>query len=74
MLVPDQLDGVDTETVFVSSTNEAFSYGDFTIDLANFGGGWAKEWINLPGTGVGNGISDLLITPLGDFPLMGTFF
>lgn len=68
--VPDQLDGVDTETIFGSLTNNDFSNGAINIDFADFGSGWANEWITLPGTG----ISDLLITPFGDFPLMGTFF
>jgi hypothetical protein len=72
--VPDQLDGVDTATVFGSFTNDDFSNGDFTIDFANFGGGWANEWIDIPGTGPGAAISDLLITPFGDFPVLGTFF
>ena len=72
--VPDQLDGVDTETVFGSFTNDDFSNGASFIDFANFGGGWANEWIDIPGTGTGFGISDLLITPFGDMPLLGTFF
>jgi hypothetical protein len=72
--VPDQLDGVDTETVFGSFTNDNFSNGAFTIDFANFGGGWENEWIDIPGTGPGSGISDLLITPFGDMPLLGTLF
>jgi hypothetical protein len=71
VLVPDQLLGPDTETIFGSFTNNDFSNGDFTIDLANFGGGWENEWIDVPGS---TGISDLLITPFGDFPLFGTFF
>ncbi|MGH3968978.1 MAG: hypothetical protein ACRDTV_12925 [Mycobacterium sp.] len=66
--------GPDTETIFGSFTNDDFSNGDFTIDLANFGGGWENEWIDIPGTGLGSGMSDLLITPLGDFALFGTFF
>jgi hypothetical protein len=73
--VPDQLIGVDTSTVFGSFTNDDFSNGASSIDFANFGGGWANEWIDIPGgTGAGFGISDLLITPFGDFPLFGGFF
>jgi hypothetical protein len=73
--VPDQLIGVDTSTVFGSFTNDDFSNGASSIDFANFGGGWANEWIDIPGgTGPGSGISDLLITPFGDMPLFGTFF
>ena len=43
------------------------------IDLANFGGGFENEWIDVP-SGPDSGISDLLITPFGDFPLLGTGF
>jgi hypothetical protein len=67
VLVPDQLDGVDTETIFGSLTNNDFSNGDITIDLANFGGGWENEWIDF--TGSTGAQSDLLITPFGDMPL-----
>lgn len=69
--VPDQLDGVDTETIFGAFTNNDFSNGDFTIDFANFGGGWSNEWIEFANS---TAASDLLITPFGDFPLFGTFF
>jgi hypothetical protein len=72
VLVPDQLGGPDTETIFGSFTNNDFSNGDVTVDLANFGGGWGNEWLDPTGT-VG-APSDLLITPFGDFPLFGTFF
>jgi len=69
--VPDQLDGVDTETIFGAFTNNDFSNGDITTDIANFGNGWENVWVEFS-----NGVatSDLLITPFGDFPLMGTFF
>jgi hypothetical protein len=69
--VPDQLEGTDTETIFGAFTNNDFSNGDFTIDFANFGGGWGNEWILFASSPVA---SDLLITPFGDFPLFGTFF
>ena len=72
VLVPDQLLGADTETIFGSLTNNDFSNGDFTIDFANFGGGWANEWLDL--TGSGGEPSDLLITPFGDLVLFGTAF
>ena len=71
VLVPDQLIGPDTETIFGSFTNNDFATAGFAIDLANFGGGWGNEWLDLPSS---TGISDLLITPFGDFPLFGTFF
>jgi hypothetical protein len=69
--VPDQLLGVDTETIFGAFTNNDFSNGDITADIANFGNGWENVWVDFSN---GVGISDLLITPFGDFPLMGTFF
>lgn len=70
--VSDDLDGIDTETIFGSFTNNDFSNGDFAIDLANFGGGWENAWVdNISST---LGPSDLLITPFGDFPLFGTLF
>jgi hypothetical protein len=74
VLVPDQLDGVDTATVFGSFTNDDFSNGDITIDVTSFGGGWGNEWIDIPGTGPSGVASDLLVTPFGDLPLFGTFF
>jgi hypothetical protein len=48
--------------------------GGTQLDLANFGGGFENEWIDVPGSGTGYGISDLLITPFGDLPLLGSFF
>jgi hypothetical protein len=33
------------------------------VDIANFGGGFENEWMNIPGTGV----TDILLTPFGDF-------
>jgi hypothetical protein len=80
------LQGVDTETTFGSITNYDFLIttpetvlttaipNDTEFDLANFGGGFENEWIDIPGTGTGTGVSDLLITPFGDLPLVGTFF
>jgi hypothetical protein len=43
------------------------------IDLANFGGGFENEWIDIA-SGPNAGTSDLLITPFGDFTLFGSFF
>jgi hypothetical protein len=38
------------------------------IDVANFGDGFINQWLDVPVTGVGPGsITDLLITPFGDF-------
>jgi hypothetical protein len=82
------INGSDTETQIGSFTNDDFlnkadgSFGpsDFEvpagtqIDLANFGGGFENEWIDIPANGTDPGVSDLFITPFGDFPLMGTFF
>jgi hypothetical protein len=54
--------------------------GEFEIptgtqfDFANFGGGFANEWIDIPAGGTDPGASDLLITPFGDFSLFGSFF
>jgi hypothetical protein len=80
----DFFEGVDTQTTIGTFTNDDFlatvlSVTNFVgtqIDLANFGGGFENEWIDVPNT-VGapfSGISDLLITPFGDFPLLGTAF
>ena len=43
------------------------------VDLANFGLGFENEWMDIP-TGDNAGISDLLITPFGNFELFGTGF
>ena len=84
--VPDFFKGVDTETTFGSFTNDDFLNQSGVgvagvivnpgaeFDLANLGGGFANEWIDVPGSGTGSGISDLLITPFGDFELLGSFF
>ena len=81
----DLFEGVDTQTTIGTFTNDDFlatavpdvpSYVGTQIDLANFGGGFENEWLDAP-TAVGApfaGISDLLITPFGDFPLLGTAF
>lgn len=57
---------IATQGVFVFST-------DTQIDLANFGGGFGNEWIDIP-SGPDAGIADLLITPFGDVPLFGSVF
>ena len=81
----DDFTGTDTETTIGSFTNNdyltstAFIAGNFVmagttqVDLANFGDGWGNEWIDVP-SGTDPGISDLLITPFGDFQLLGSFF
>jgi hypothetical protein len=53
--------------------NEVVLPTDTQIDLANFGGGFGNEWIDVP-SGLDAGTADLLITPFGDFPLFGSFF
>ena len=81
--------GTDVNTQLGSFTNDNFVYQNIClppfctpepvppgteIDYANYGFGYANEWIDIPGSGTSAGISDLLITPFGDFPLLGTFF
>jgi hypothetical protein len=83
------LHAVDTQTTIGSFTNNDFLYnGDphfdqgvavdvpvgTQVDLADFGGGWQNEWIDIPAGGTDPGASDLLITPFGDFALFGSFF
>jgi hypothetical protein len=61
-------------TVFPAS-GPLFQVPDGTqIDLANFGLGFENEWIDVPSSGSDPGVSDLLITPFGDFALLGSFF
>ena len=79
---PDAMVGYEVDTTIGSFTNDAFDVrGDLPIvplptgtliDIANFGGGYMNEWIDVPGSGLGSGVSDLLITPFGDLPLLGT--
>jgi hypothetical protein len=85
----DIFDGKDTVTTIGSFTNDDYlatsafidSNGTTTfivpsgteIDLANFGSGFGNEWMDIP-VGSDAGISDLLITPFGDFELFGTGF
>jgi hypothetical protein len=85
----DVLGGTDTQTTIGSFTNDDYlikigqlimgSPNNFEvpagtqIDLANFGFGFENEWMDIP-SGPGAGISDLLITPFGDFELFGTGF
>ncbi|HXS86244.1 MAG TPA: hypothetical protein VN741_11465 [Mycobacterium sp.] len=84
------LNGTDTETTIGSFTNDDYltdsslfvTNGTVSvaipvgtqIDLADFGGGWENEWIDIPSAGTDPGASDLLITPFGDFALFGSFF
>lgn len=85
----DIFDGTDTHTAIGSFTNDDYltssAFIDFNgpatfivpsgveIDLADFGSGFANEWMDIP-VGTDAGISDLLITPFGDFELFGTGF
>ena len=82
-------DGTDTHTTIGSFTNDdylassAFIDSNGTtnfilpsgteIDFANFGSGFGNEWMDIP-VGTDAGVSDLLITPFGDFELFGTGF
>jgi hypothetical protein len=79
----DTLKGTDTLIQFGSFTNnflfdhDSFAFnGDF-YDLANFGNGWENEWLDITtpimGEQATSGVSDLLITPFGDFQLFGDF-
>jgi hypothetical protein len=86
---PDVFDGTDTQTTIGSFSNDDYlTSSSFTalgttenffvpagsqIDLANFGFGYENEWIDIP-SGTNAGISDLLITPFGDFALLGSGF
>jgi hypothetical protein len=84
----DLFHGTDLHTTIGSFSNDDFiasngvGFGDSVefdvepytqIDLADFGSGYANEWIDIP-TGPDAGISDLLITPMGNFELFGTAF
>jgi hypothetical protein len=85
----DILDGTDTETTIGSFTNDDYlanlglivvgSSDSFLlsagsqIDIANFGLGFENEWMDIP-SGSDAGISDVFITPFGDFDLLGSGF
>jgi hypothetical protein len=79
---PDALTGYEVDLTIGSFTNDDYIVGGTLpvvpipagtlIDVADFGGGYENEWIDVPGTGLGSGASDLLITPFGDLPLLGT--
>jgi hypothetical protein len=75
--------GSFTNDDFLSSADTNLTIGGLTtvdlagvaqIDLANFGGGFENEWIDVPSGSTDPGVSDLLITPFGDFALAGSFF
>jgi hypothetical protein len=86
---PNLLDGTDTQTTIGSFTNDdhltnigLVAIGNSStfelpsgvqIDLANFGLGFENEWIDVP-SGPESGVSDLFITPFGDFALLGSAF
>jgi hypothetical protein len=67
----------DTDFIFNSTTSApdvAIPNGS-QFDIADFGGGFENEWVDVSGTGSpDSGVSDLLITPFGDFPLLGSLF
>jgi hypothetical protein len=85
----DIFEGKDTQTTIGSFTNDDYlatsgltvigttanfsAPTDTQIDLANFGLGFGNEWMDVP-SGPDSGISDLLITPFGDFALLGSGF
>jgi hypothetical protein len=67
----------NTDLTFNSTTSapDVAIPGDSQIDIADFGGGFENEWVDVAGSGSpDSGISDLLITPFGDFPLLGSLF
>ena len=67
--------GVGGEFFISNGTNSFLLGGEgLQIDLANFGGGYENELVDIPTGADGAGLSDLLITPMGDFPLFGSFF
>lgn len=81
--------GDDTATTIGSFTSNDFfgSTGAFgsqnfslvgnglQIDLANYGSGFENELVDLPSNApFAPGVSDLLITPFGDFSLLGSLF
>ena len=77
-----ELTGTDTFTQFGSYTNDLLvnsgpRFGGDLYDLTNFGGGFENEWIDITtpilGAQATSGVSDLLITPFGDFQLFGDF-
>ena len=85
---PNVINGTDTETTFGSFTNDDYLISSGLVvsgphffslpvgtqlDLANFGLGFENEWVDIP-SGPNTGISDLLITPFGDFELFGSGF
>jgi hypothetical protein len=62
----DFLYTANAETFLVDDTNgvSTFTLAPGTeVDIANFGGGFENDWMNIPGTGV----TDMLLTPFGDF-------
>ncbi len=65
--------GGTTYIGYYGDPNVVFPGDAVQIDLANFGGGFENEWIDIA-SGPNAGASDLLITPFGDFTLFGSFF
>jgi hypothetical protein len=63
-----------TEDAGIRSMTEQFDIANGTqIDLANFGLGFENEWMDIP-SGANAGVSDLFITPFGNFEILGTGF
>ncbi|HXS86246.1 MAG TPA: hypothetical protein VN741_11475 [Mycobacterium sp.] len=67
----DYLTSTELDVIGTSATLELPAGSQ--IDLANFGFGYENEWMDIP-SGPDTGMSDLLITPFGDFALFGTGF
>jgi hypothetical protein len=75
--------GSFTNDDFLSSSSSSFTlHGSSTafdltpgaqLDIANFGLGFENAWMDVA-SGPNAGVSDLLITPFGDFELFGTGF
>jgi hypothetical protein len=66
-----------TSSIFavLPTTGPEFQLPDGTqIDVANYGLGFENEWIDIPSGGTDPGVSDLLVTPFGDFALVGSAF
>lgn len=64
--------------IFAQNFDEVVLPDNTQIDLFDFGGGFQNEWISIPADALSGGpdagVSDLLITPFGDFELFGTYF
>jgi hypothetical protein len=70
----DDFLGTAPGVTIVNGSNAVDIPTHIQIDLANFGGGFENELIDIPAGGTDSGMSDVLVTPFGDFSLFGTFF